>query len=117
MATPSAIKVILTPEFKSDIKKLEKSYPSVVDAVKTLIKQLESGARPGNRIREVDLDVYKARLPNRSARRGKSGGFRVYYLVQPTDATARIFLITIYSKTDHDDINISVLRRLLQSVQ
>ncbi len=105
--------VISIPEFDKNIKKLKKAYPSVVDAYLQLITELESGALPGERVREVDLEVYKVRLPNRSARRGKSGGFRVYYLVQSTDLTARIILITIYSKTDRDDIHIRDLRLLL----
>jgi len=108
--------VITTPEFDKNIKKLKKSYPSVVDAYRELVTQLESGALPGERVREVELEVYKVRLPNRSARRGKSGGFRVYYLVQSTDHTTRITLLIIYSKTDQKDISISALRLLLRSV-
>ena len=87
--------VISTPEFDRDIKKLKKSYHAVVETVRELILQLENGERPGNQIQEVGLTVYKVRLPNRSARRGKSGGFRVYYLVRPADRTASIALITI----------------------
>ena len=110
--------VISIPEFDKNIKKLKKSYPAVVKDLRRLTLQLENGERPGNQIQEVGLTVYKVRLPNRSARRGKSGGFRVYYLVRPADGTASIiFLITIYSKTDQDDIEISDLRRLLRDVQ
>lgn len=107
--------VISIPEFDKNIKKLKKAYPAVVDAYLHLVTQLESGELPGRRIRGVNLEVYKARLPNRSAKRGKSGGFRVYYLAQP--AGRAISLITIYSKTDQEDINVSDLLRLLRDLQ
>jgi len=49
------------------------------------------------------------RLPNRAARRGKSGGFRVIYYVQFSD---RVTLLTIYSKTDETDLSIAEIRQL-----
>ena len=57
---------------------------------------------PGDRVPETSHRIYKVRLPNPSARRGKSGGFRVYYAVGQSDL---ICLVTIYSKTDQDDAN------------
>lgn len=113
---PPAIEIIILPEFDKDVEKLRKAYPLVVSDVRELISQLKSGERPGNQVREAGAVVYKTRLPNRSARRGKSGGFRVYYLVQSTDHTTRITLLIIYSKTDQKDISISALRLLLRSV-
>ena len=54
--------------------------------------------------------VYTVRLPNRSARRGKSGGFRVIY--QDRDGEL-ILLLLIYSKTERaeipDDVIIPVI--------
>lgn len=50
------------------------------------------------------------RLPNRAARRGKSGGFRVIYYAQFSD---RVILLTIYSKTDDTDISIAEIRQLV----
>ena len=111
----SAIKIRVGYVFDKDVKKLRKSYPSVDDAVHELIRQLKSGELPGRRVRGVNLEMYKTRLPNRSAKRGKSDGFRVYYLVQPADRA--ISLITIYSKTDQEDINVSDLRQLLRDMQ
>ena len=67
--------------------------------------------RPGQRIPRVGYTVYKVRLPNRAARRGKSGGFRVIYYVQFSD---RVTLLTIYSKTDETDISAREIQELAQ---
>ena len=67
--------------------------------------------RPGARIPRVGYTVYKVRLPNRAARRGKSGGFRVIYYAQFSD---RVTLLTIYSKTDETDISAREIQELAQ---
>ncbi len=59
----------------------------------------------------VGYTVYKARLPNRSAQRGKSGGFRVIYYVQIEDL---VTLLTIYSKTEETDISVREIQQLAQ---
>jgi hypothetical protein len=38
---------------------------------------LKAGQLPGDQIPNLAHNVYKVRLPNRSAGKGKSGGFRV----------------------------------------
>ncbi len=50
----------------------------------------------------VGFTVYKARLPNRDAQRGKSGGYRVIYFVKTSE---RVVLIEMYSKSDQDLIS------------
>ena len=70
---------------------------------------MERGDRPGQRIPRVGYAVYKVRLPNRAARRGKSGGFRVIYYAQIEDV---VTLLTIYSKSDDVDINTSEIQQL-----
>ena len=57
--------------------------------------------------------VYKTRLPNRAARRGKSGGFRVIYYLQLADS---VTLLTIYSKTEQTDIRVREIQRLVTEV-
>ena len=54
--------------------------------------------------------MYKVRLPNRSARRGKSGGFRVIY--QDRSGTL-VLLLIIYSKTEYADIPADVIRQIM----
>ncbi|MCY3864614.1 MAG: hypothetical protein OXG68_04165 [Chloroflexi bacterium] len=57
--------------------------------------------------------MYKVRLPNPSARRGKSGGFRVVYYVQFADL---IHLVTIYSKTDESDVGAYAVQGILAEI-
>ena len=73
------------PQFDKKLERLERKYPRASDEVLNLIDRLEDGARPGDRIPGVGYTVYKARLPNRTARRDKSAGFRVIYYAQVSD--------------------------------
>lgn len=103
--------VLLTPRFRSQLKKLRKSYRKVNDDVRELVSALEAGARPGVRLQGLEgREVYKVRLPNSSAGIGKRGGFRVEYYVG-ADA---ISLFLIWSKTQVDDLPIEITLQVLR---
>ena len=103
-------KVDISPIFVKDLKRLAKKYPAVLKQFENLLNQLKADERPGDKIPGVGHDVYKVRLPNPSARRGKSGGFRAIYYVQLADQLA---LLTIYSKTEQSDISIEEIQRIV----
>ena len=105
--------VSVPPEFLKAIKRLKRSYPAVTGEVRKLVRRLEHDERPGNKISGAQSNLYKARLPNPSAQRGKSGGFRVIYYLLLSD---RVILVTIYSKSQQVDINPARLRRLLDAI-
>lgn len=90
------------PRFERKVRKLEKRFPDIDGVLDTLITQLENDERPGDKIPNVGHDVYKVRLANPSAQKGKSGGFRVIYYVRLAD---RVVLLTIYAKSDQADIS------------
>ncbi len=73
--------------------------------------RLQNDERPGQRIPGVGYAVYKVRLPNRAARRGKSSGFRVIYYAQLGDL---VTLLTIYSKFEESDISTREIQQLAQ---
>ena len=73
------------PIFEKRLDRFERKYPKALDEVLGLIEQLEQDQRPGDKMSGLGFDVYKTRLRNPAARRGKSGGFRVIYYVQLTD--------------------------------
>ena len=99
-----------TDVFESEVERLGKKYPSVEAEVLSLIKELKTSAKPGALIRGVGHPTYKVRLPNRSARRGKSGGFRViYYAALPQ----RTVLLFIYAKTELDNVSNKRIRRMI----
>lgn len=81
--------------------------------VRKLVIQLEADERPGDKIPGVGYNVYKAHLPNPSAQKGKSGGFRVLYYVQLAD---EVILVTIYSKTQQADISVEKIRQILEEL-
>jgi mRNA-degrading endonuclease RelE of RelBE toxin-antitoxin system len=74
--------VDIPPLFLKDLRRLAKKYPAVLKQFENLLNQLKADERPGDKIPRAGFDVYKLRLPNPSAKRGKSGGFRVIYYVQ-----------------------------------
>lgn len=90
-----------SPLFRRHLRRLRRKYPKVEDEIEKFSGELEQDARPGDQIPDVGYEAYKVRLPNPSAKRGKSGGFRVIYYVQLVD---RVILLDIYSKTDQADI-------------
>jgi len=104
-------RVETAPTFERDLKRLGRRYRRIRHDLEPLIRQLLTGETPGDRVQGVRTVVYKARLPNSDARRGKSGGYRVIYYL-PADALT--ILLTIYSKTDQADIPAAEIARILR---
>lgn len=108
MAEESAsVEVAYTSEFKRNLRRLAKKYRSIRADVEPVIQQLEQGQTPGDQISQTGYTVFKVRIRNSNARRGKSGGYRMlYYVVTPV----RVVLVTIYSKSDQGDIAPKAIR-------
>ena len=100
-ATEPPHDVRFTPEFKRNLRQLAKKYRHIRSDIQPVIDTLVAGELPGDQIPGIGFPIYKVRIRNSDARRGKSGGYRmIYYL--PTDVS--IVLITLYSKTEQQDI-------------
>lgn len=109
-APDSRTEVRFTPEFKRNLHVLVKKYRRIRSDIEPLIAQLENGERPGDQIPGTGYSVFKVRVRNRDAARGKRGGYRVlYYVATPTTVT----LVTIYSKTEQSDISAAQIQRIL----
>lgn len=106
-------RVSIAESFRKDLKRLARKYAAVLEVVQELVTTLEKDERPGDKIPNVGFDVYKVRLKNPSAGRGKRGGFRVIYYVQLVNS---VVLLTIYSKSDKTDITPDELRQVLDSI-
>lgn len=108
-----------TPKFLEDIDyyKRKKHYKKIDDDVSDIVRNLENGNLLGDIITELKLsddeDVYKVRSINSSANVGKSNGFRIIYYVIKNDC--EIFLLTIYSKKDKEDISVIEIRDIIQT--
>ena len=101
-----------TSRFDKESRRLIRKFRSLRNELDLLKIQLRSGDRPGVRLAGTGHIIYKVRLPNRSAGRGKSGGFRVIY----EDRSGQlVLLLLIYTKTEHSDIPNEVIRQLIMS--
>ncbi len=99
-------------QFNRLLRKLARKFPSVMDEVASLTGQLKVGERPGSLYRRMGGKVYRVRLPNRSARRGKSGGFRVAYYVETESS---VLLLAICDRKDCAELEESTLRMIMRS--
>ncbi len=63
----------------------------------------------------MQQSIYKVRAVNTSANVGKSGGFRIIYLV--TEDHFEIYLLDIYSKKDKENITNEQIKLILKNNQ
>ena len=96
------------PRFEKDAKKLKKKFPKIKTDLLALTNDLQLNPELGIYLGE---NIFKIKIPNSSIPTGKSGGFRVitYY---KTDDT--LFLLTMYSKTDQDNILTEKLKKIVR---
>lgn len=102
--------VELTDDFKRDAKRLIKKYRSVASEIKDLIQSLESEPLQGE---PLGKDCYKIRMAIASKNKGKSGGSRIITCVKIIDE--KIFLLSIYDKSEQEDIEDKKLEDLLKN--
>lgn len=104
--------ILTIPEFDKNIKKLSKKYKLIKNDLLSLIESLQKNPKEG-----VHLfgNCYKIRLANSSVPTGKSKGFRVitYYI----DDKNNLYLLSIYSKSDQENIKDENIAELLKSIQ
>lgn len=101
--------------FERDLIKIARKYPSTVDLVQELFEEFEEGNIEGDDIPRLKLKgdkVFKTRLENPDAKKGKSGGFRIIWYLVTTDN--EIYPLTIYSKNDQEDISSKEIMLLIR---
>jgi mRNA-degrading endonuclease RelE of RelBE toxin-antitoxin system len=96
------------------LKRIFSEYPHVYDDLQELIHRLERGETPGDHMKGVGYTVYKVRVRNTDALRGKRGGYRAIYYIRTAD---HIILISIYSKTDRINIEADEIGRLIEGLK
>jgi len=105
-------KVIPSDTFEKDVKRLSKKYKKIKFDLQSFLKELQKNPTMGT---PLGNSCYKVRVANSSIPTGKSGGFRIITLLKVEKE--RIFLLTIYSKSDKESITDSELRDILLSIQ
>lgn len=101
--------IVSLDTFSKDVKKLYKKYKNISNDLKKVQEDLIKNPKAGI---ELGHNCYKARVGNSSIPTGKSGGFRVlyYYL----DAEGRLYLMTMYSKRELENISDDKLLEILK---
>ena len=103
-------KILNTPEFKKEIKRLSSKYPSMHSDFSNFLENLREDPIQG---KSLGNNCYKARLSIASKRRGKSGGARVITFVQVISKI--IILISIYDKSERADITDKEIKERLKN--
>jgi mRNA-degrading endonuclease RelE of RelBE toxin-antitoxin system len=94
-----SFKILPTPPFERELKKLSKKYVSIKSDLSQLIDSLLKDPTIGQ---ALGNNCFKIRIAISSKNKGKSGGARVITYVKIVDAT--IYLLSIYDKADTDTI-------------
>jgi mRNA-degrading endonuclease RelE of RelBE toxin-antitoxin system len=102
-------RIVPTPEFGKQVKKLSKKYPKMQQDLTTLQDMLSENPTIGT---PLGNNCYKVRLQNTSVKRGKSGGFRVIILLIEEDKIIR--LLAIYSKSEKESIPDEEIKKILK---
>lgn len=105
-------KVIATPIFKREIKRLAKKYHSLKNEYAELIDTLEENPEQGTPLGD---NCYKIRISIASKGKGKSGGARVITNIAIVDET--VYLLSIYDKSEQADISDKELKALLKQLR
>jgi mRNA-degrading endonuclease RelE of RelBE toxin-antitoxin system len=116
MQSNHAVSIRFSHEFEEELYRLSKRFRNIRSDVQPIIEQLEQGNILGDRIGGIGEDyiVYKLRVRNSNIEKGKSAGYRLIYQVEsPTS----ILLLTIYSKSDRDDIAASEIQDIVDNFE
>ncbi|MCK5536388.1 MAG: addiction module toxin RelE [Bacteroidales bacterium] len=104
------LNIISLDSFNKDIKRLFKKYKQIINDLKILKDILVKNPKQGV---ELGHNCFKIRLANSSIPTGKRSGFRViyYYLDQQNN----LFLMSIYSKSELDNISDEKIIEILKN--
>lgn len=103
--------VLTVPPFDKQLKRLAKKYPSLKAEFAELLKSLEHEPQQGT---YIGNNCYKIRLAIASKGRGKSAGARI--ITNFVISEGIVFLISIYDKSEKDNLTDKELMDLLQYI-
>ena len=104
--------VVPTPKFKREAKRLIKKYPSLNSELQTFEEDIAENPQQGT---NLGHNTYKIRLAIKSKGKGKSGGARIitYFVTEELE----IYLLTIYDKSEIENIDNKILKRLIDDIK
>lgn len=104
--------IFTIPPFDKQLKRLSRKYPSLKQEFTDLLQHLKYSPNLGE---PLGNDCYKIRLAIASKRKGKSGGARIITHVKVV-ATS-VYLLSIYDKSETQDISGNLLSELLRRIK
>jgi mRNA-degrading endonuclease RelE of RelBE toxin-antitoxin system len=104
------IEIRVTPDFRKQLRKLEKRYRKIKSDLEPILIQIQMGEIVGDRLQGLDAEVFKVRVRNSDTNRGKSGGYRVIYWLKLPEC---VVLLDIYSKSDQDDVEVNIIQDII----
>jgi len=98
--------------FNKEFKKLCKKHKSAKSDVIAFVENLKLNPIQGS---PIGSDCYKIRIAISSKGKGKSGGARLITKIRIVNK--RIYLLSIYDKSDQDSISEKELEAVLKSIE
>ena len=110
--------IITTNNFRKEAKKLLKKYHSLKNELKEFSKALQKNPKLGI---QITKNTFKIRLAVKSKGKGKSGGMRIitylYIKVHEKEELTQVYLLSIYDKSEFQNISEKVLKELIKDIQ
>ncbi len=103
--------ILTIPPFDKQLKRLAKKYPSLKNEFAELLESLEQKPEQGT---HLGNNCYKIRIAIASKGKGKSGVARV--ITNFVIAEETVFLISIYDKSEKENLTDKELEELLKYV-
>lgn len=97
--------------FERQAKRLMKKFPSLKEEIQTLIKDLKEEPEKGT---SIGHNCYKIRIAISSKGKGKSGGARVVTHLVVKEYS--VFLLTIYDKSEIENLTNKEIQELLKLI-
>jgi mRNA-degrading endonuclease RelE of RelBE toxin-antitoxin system len=94
--------------FSKQLKKLSKKYKSIK---KDLLEFMNDFDEIHQNAISIKTNIFKVRLKNSDKNKGKSAGYRVYYYLKIDE---KVFLLTIYDKSEIEMINEEILNKMIK---
>ena len=104
-------KVKFISKFEKELKRLAKKYPSLKSDFSILLQSLKENPAQGV---SLGNDCYKIRMAIKSKSKGKSGGARIITCFKVFQST--VFLLTIFDKSDQENISDAELKELVRFI-
>jgi mRNA-degrading endonuclease RelE of RelBE toxin-antitoxin system len=102
-------KIVYTPEFEKEIKRLSSKYPSLRSDFKQFLEKISQNPVIGT---PLGNNCYKIRLAIKSKGKGKSGGARVITCIRVFMQT--VILVSMYDKSERAAISDAEIRERLK---